>query len=126
VSFVNSEKNSMRYKIDTALAGCSVLWLVIVLFSTMSQAHVHYDPDGNSVHWYPKSCCGNGDCQPATGVRQVGAGVWLQTADGSTVFVDSLQPRRRSQDLRWHICTRYDSDTQSFILHCVFAPGDAV
>ena len=122
----NSEKTSMRNKIDAGRAGCLVICLIIVLFNTMSHAHVHYDPDGNSVNWYPKSCCGNGDCQPATQVRQVGAGVWLQTADGSTLFVDSLQPRRRSHDLRWHICTRYDSDAQTLILHCVFEPGDAV
>jgi hypothetical protein len=116
----------MRNNVHMVLAGCSALWLIIVPFSTISRAHVHYDPDGNSVNWYPRSCCGNGDCQPAAEVRQVGAGVWLQTADGSSLFVDSLQPRRQSQDLRWHICTQYDSDAQMLILHCVFEPGDAV
>ena len=115
----------MLKNIKTASVSYAVLWIAIGLFSTVSRAHVHYDAEGNSVNWYPKSCCGNGDCQPATKVRHVGAGVWLHTADGVTLFVDSLQPRRQSQDLRWHICTRYDADAQTVVLHCVFAPGGA-
>jgi hypothetical protein len=115
----------MLKTIKTASASYSALWLAISLFSTVSQAHVHHDADGNSVSWYPKICCGNGDCQPATEVRHVGAGVWLHTADGLTLFVDSRQPRRQSQDLRWHICTQYDYDAQTIVANCVFEPGGA-
>jgi hypothetical protein len=114
----------MLKRIKTA-SRYSFFWFAIVLFSPVSRAHVHYDADGSSVNWYPKTCCGNRDCQPATEVRHVGAGVWLHTADGVTLFVDSRQPRRHSQDLRWHICTRYDHDAQTLVVHCVFEPGGA-
>ena len=85
-------------------------------------AHVHADPDGNSVTWYPRACCGNGDCKPVTEIQRVGAGLWLTAADGTTVFVGLGQPRLSSRDMRWHICVGYDYDAQSPMLHCVFEP----
>ena len=98
----------------------------IVISAQLSLAHVHHDPDGKTVTWYPKDCCGDGDCKPVTEVQRVGAGIWLKTADGTTMFVDSKEPRQHSHDLRWHICVRFDHDAQTLVLHCVFEPAGTV
>jgi hypothetical protein len=76
--------------------------------------------------WYPKDCCGNGDCKPVTEVQRVGAGIWLKTADGITMFVGSQEPRQPSHDLRWHVCVRFDHDAKTLVLHCVFEPKGTV
>jgi hypothetical protein len=98
----------------------------IVISAQLSLAHVHHDPDGKTVTWYPKDCCGDGDCNPVTEVQRVGAGIWLKTARGTTMFVDSKVPRQHSHDMRWHVCVRFDHDAQMLVLHCVFEPAGTV
>jgi hypothetical protein len=100
---------------------------IAIWFSVqLSFAHVHHDPDGRTIAWYPKDCCGDGDCKPVTEVERVGAGVWLKTADGIAMFVGSQEPRQHSHDLSWHVCVRFDHDAQTLVLHCVFEPRGAV
>ena len=92
------------------------------LFSSMSSGHVHQRDNGETTGWYPRDCCGNGDCRPATEVQQVGAGLWLKAADGTTVFHSTGDHARASQDRHWHFCVSYDHDAQAYVVRCVFAP----
>jgi hypothetical protein len=109
-------------KADRTSLGIYATTIAIWLLAPISLAHVHYDPDGQAVTWYPKDCCGNGDCKPVTEVQRVGAGIWLKAADGTTMFVGSQEPRKNSPDLRWHMCVRFDYVAQTLVLHCVFEP----
>jgi hypothetical protein len=95
------------------------------LFSSMSSGHVHQRDNGETTGWYPRDCCGNGDCRPATEVQQVGAGLWLKAADGTTVFHPTGDHASASQDRHWHFCVSYDHDVQAYVVRCVFAPQGA-
>ena len=117
VAMLKSERTRRRVFAAAIAIGFSV---------QLSFAHVHHDPDGEIVSWYPKDCCGNGDCKPVTAVQRVGAGIWLKTADGTAMFVGSQEPRQPSHDSRWHICVRFDHDAQTLVLHCVFEPKGTV
>jgi len=103
--------------------GFCALVLALTISAQLTIAHVHHDADGRAVTWYPRDCCGEGDCKPVAEVQRVGAGLWLKTADGLAMFVDPQEPRHHSKDSRWHICVRFDYEAQAFVLHCIFEPN---
>ena len=108
----------------------AAMTMIVVLASGLltqsSYAHVEHGGEGGTIAWYPRECCGNGDCKPVTEIERVGAGVWLKTADGPPVFVGMNEARQPSPDLKWHICLRYDHEVEGLVLHCVFEPGGRV
>src|SRR5262245_27193044 len=81
-----------------------VCFYMVVLSAHQVHSHVHVDPDGSTVSWYPEECCHDEDCQPVAHVRIAPEGLWMTTVGGQTVLVSKDEPRRPSRDLRWHIC----------------------
>src|SRR6476620_10911406 len=56
------------------------VFLFMPLLSTyQAKSHVHVEPDGTTVSWYPKECCHDRDCQPVATVRATPAGLWMTT-----------------------------------------------
>jgi len=86
-----------------------------------AQSHVHVEPDGTTTSWYPKECCHDEDCQPVAEVRVSREGLWMTTVGGQTVLVGSDEPRRRSPDMRWHICLGVVGHNDIGI-QCLFEP----
>jgi hypothetical protein len=89
-----------------------------------AKTHIHVDPDGNTVAWYPKECCHDRDCRPVATIRIAPHGLWMTTVDGFTVLVGTNHERRPSLDMRWHICVSEDLD-HNRVVQCVFEPPSA-
>ena len=94
----------------------------VPLFITLSllAGALPFLADRAAAHdWYPKECCGEGDCAPADSVRRRQDGTYLVMARGVSVMipVDYTQ-WRKSPDGRVHICT------SEYLLVCAFrGPG---
>jgi hypothetical protein len=86
-----------------------------------AKSHTHVSPDGTMVSWYPKDCCHDRDCRPVASVHPTTQGLWMTTADGLTVLVKEDQHRRRSLDMRWHICLGKDIYNH-ITVQCLFEP----
>jgi hypothetical protein len=92
-----------------------------LLTAHQAQSHVHVEPDGSTVSWYPKECCHDEDCQPVATVRVSPQGLWMTTIRGQTILVGSDEPRRQSPDMRWHICLGLVGHNDIGI-QCLFEP----
>ena len=110
---------SVRKGVTVAL----ILWLSTMLTSLSRHAnsHVHVEPDGAAVSWYPTECCHDRDCQPVASIRETPVGLWITTVDGQTVLVDREEERRPSRDMRWHICLGAFGHNDVAVL-CLFEP----
>ncbi|RTL65635.1 MAG: hypothetical protein EKK41_19825 [Hyphomicrobiales bacterium] len=86
------------------------------------RSHIHTDPDGQTVDWYPSDCCHDRDCRPVTRIETKFNMLWMTTSDGLTISVDPHQSRRPSRDNRWHLCVTSD-DTDTPFVRCVFEPA---
>lgn len=88
-----------------------------------AQSHTHVDPDGTAVTWYPAECCHDEDCRPVVSIKRALTGMWMTTVDGHTVLVAPTDQRRRSLDMRWHICVApAEMDDPGPKIMCVFEP----
>lgn len=99
--------------------------MCLVFFSAFPAApHTHTDADGTTVDWYPVECCHNKDCRPVASIQPAYNGLWMTTVDGFTVLIGPNQSRRRSHDMRWHICIGKDDmdPTSKESIVCVFEP----
>jgi hypothetical protein len=96
----------------------------LAMLSLPSYPHIHVDPDGAAVTWYPAECCNNRDCRPVAHVRQAAHGLWMTTIDGVTVLVDADEQRRPSRDMRWHLCLTTDI-YQNVVVQCLFEPPNS-
>ena len=69
--------------------------------------------------WYPKECCGQGDCAPADSVRRKQDGSYVVLARGVSVLIPAnFNQWRKSPDGRVHVCT------SEYLLVCAFrGPG---
>ena len=92
-----------------------------LLSTYQAKSHVHVEPDGTTVSWYPKECCHDRDCQPVATVRATPAGLWMTTVAGQTVLIGRDEARRPSRDMRWHICLGANSD-RDITVQCIFEP----
>ena len=102
----------------------SILGLCVfmaLLSAHQAQSHVHVEPDGSTVSWYPQECCHDRDCQPVATVRATPAGLWMTTVAGQTVLIGRDEVRRPSRDMRWHICLGANSD-RDITVQCIFEP----
>ncbi len=91
---------------------------VLISAATSAGAHEHTSPDGSVVSWYESNCCNNGDCAPATHVLIVSGGLYITSEHGRSALVPPEFPRRRSQDMRWHVCI----SPHTLDLLCVYEP----
>ena len=84
-------------------------------------------PTSASAHsWYPKRCCSDGDCRPATEVRRDSRGIWLTTIDNDTVLIGPADARLPSRDSRWHVCINKDPEAvPGPSIRCVFEPSNS-
>lgn len=88
--------------------------------------HVHHDPDGTKVDWYPPDCCSDGDCRPVKEVRRDSRGIWLTTIDDETVLIGRTDARLPSRDGRWHVCINKDIEAvPGPNVRCVFEPSNS-
>ena len=87
-------------------------------------SHTHASPDGTTVSWYPPECCHDRDCRPVVRVQIVTAGMWMTTDDGQTVLIGPQEERRRSRDMRWHVCLAKDLHN-NLIVQCLFEPANS-
>ena len=69
-------------------------------------------------------CCHDRDCRPVVRVQVVAAGLWMTTDDGQTVLIGPNEERRRSRDMRWHICLAKDLHN-NLIVQCLFEPANS-
>ena len=69
--------------------------------------------------WYPKECCGQGDCAPADSVQRKQDGSYVVLARGVSVLIPAnFNQWRKSPDGRVHVCT------SEYLLVCAFrGPG---
>jgi hypothetical protein len=88
------------------------------------KSHTHVSPDGTTITWYPKECCHDRDCRPVARVYPAAQGLWMTTVGGLTVLVGADQHRRRSLDMRWHICLGKDA-YENTIVECLFEPPNS-
>lgn len=105
-----------------ARTSASALLLSMLVSVDPVASHVHADPDGRTVDWYPPDCCHDKDCRPVTRVEERRNILWMTTTDGFTIAVDPRQSRRLSRDDRWHVCIDLDELNQAFV-RCVFEPA---
>jgi hypothetical protein len=89
-----------------------------------ARPHVHSDPDGTVVDWYPKECCSNGDCRPVAKIVRASQGLWMTTVDGYTFLIGPNDKRLPSRDMRWHICINNDVEADPGSIRCLFEPPD--
>jgi hypothetical protein len=97
------------------------LFMVLFGVSRHARSHVHVDPDGRTVSWYPQECCHDRDCQPVANVRVAPEGLWMTTESGHTVLIGRDEARRPSRDMRWHLCMGPDGNRDISVL-CIFEP----
>ena len=71
--------------------------------------------------WYPPE---DRDCRVVR-VQVVAAGLWMTTDDGQTVLIGPNEERRRSRDMRWHICLAKDLHN-NLIVQCLFEPANSL
>ena len=106
------------------IAACTLAALATL--ASAVQSHIHVDPDGAAVAWYPAECCHNEDCRPVASIKQALTGMWMTTIDGYTVLIGPSDPRRRSLDMRWHICVApAEMDDPGPKVMCVFEPPNS-
>jgi hypothetical protein len=99
----------------------SAICIAVLFAQPSAKGHIHTEPDGSTVSWYPHECCHDGDCRPVVSVQNAANGLWMRTVDGQTVLIGPSDPRRSSKDMRWHICIAPD-DTGTPKIRCVFEP----
>ena len=98
----------------------------LLAISAPARPHTHIEPDGETISWYPKDCCHEGDCRPIARISLAPQGLWMTTTDGFTVFIGPQDKRRPSLDLRWHVCMTIDEvDNITPKINCIFEPPAA-
>lgn len=107
-------------RIFTVLIGATT-----VLVAPPARPHVHTDPDGTVVDWYPKECCSDGDCRPVARIISASQGLWLTTIEGYTVLVGPKDKRLPSRDARWHVCINPMAEPPTESVTCIFEPSNS-
>jgi hypothetical protein len=70
--------------------------------------------------WYPRECCGDGDCGPADSVVRREDGSYLVTSRGMSVVIPADYGRwRESPDGRIHVCIRRLRSGSEYLI-CAF------
>jgi hypothetical protein len=91
-----------------------------------ARSHIHVDPDGQQVTWYPFECCHDHDCRPVAAINSAPRGLWMTTVDGLRVLVDPRDQRRPSLDQRWHVCMGPgEMDDAGPQIYCIFEPPNS-
>lgn len=98
--------------IARAGAACAVALCVVTMASAQASAH----------SWYPKKCCNELDCFPATKVRRLPDNRLEITAGHITVIIPEGFPARISQDNNTHVCVYRDMRGR-YHPRCLFLPG---
>jgi hypothetical protein len=81
-------------------------------------------PDALAHSWYPRECCGDGDCAPADSVVHQDDGSWLVTAHGMVAVIPRDYPNwRRSPDAAVHVCIRKMRSGAEYVVCAFRAPG---
>jgi hypothetical protein len=99
--------------------------IALAVLAPTAGSHTHVENDGTVVSWYPKECCGDGDCRPVASIVQSPNGLWMTTVDGQTILVGEADNRLPSKDMRWHICVGTEAVTGLPKIRCIFEPSNA-
>jgi len=105
---------------------CVSALLAAPILASAPHAHKHVDSDGTVVDWYPVECCHDEDCRPVAHVERVPHGLSMTAVDGIAVHIGPNKQRRRSLDMRWHVCVVPEEiDDLGPRVVCVFEPPNS-
>ena len=78
-------------------------------------------------HWYPRECCGDGDCAVASELVHLAGGRLRITTPQGSVEVPRDFPVQASPDGHAHACLRrgeYDDGDSGWMVICLFLPPE--
>lgn len=74
--------------------------------------------------WYPRECCGDGDCAPADNVVRRDDGSYLVTSRGMSIVIPAdYNQWRVSPDARLHVCIRKLRSGSTYLVCAFRSPG---
>ena len=82
-------------------------------------------PPSTLAHdWYPRECCGNGDCAPADSVVRRDDGSYLVISRGMAAVIPADYAKwRRSPDAQVHVCIRRLRSGAEYLVCAFRSPG---
>lgn len=101
--------------IQKTLTACFVLIMIAstVIILLPKQAHSH--------SWYPKECCSDRDCAPATDIKHIDA----HHIQATNKFGTAIYPKRtwkHSKDCSYHSCLASNAFTKTKMPLCLLIP----